>query len=326
MSTTKMTTTRLRTLMLREWWQHRTGWLVLMGLPTALFLIAALLGLTVFHDRLSGGGSAMMGIDLGDGQAKVPLAQAPAALHTLVWSAVVPAFTVALAVLAVLFQLPGLARRDVQDRSIEFWRSLPVSDGQALLALLLTHLVVLPVAALAAALIGAQLVALVSVGATRGLWAWLTQPWWQILPALLAVGVRSALALLLALMWLSPLLLAAMAASAWLKRWGLPVLGGLLLAGTQLLDRALPRPVVEPALEWLFNQAGTALFTVPLLPHGTQIARADDIAPFVLPELPRWALSDALAALSDLANPGIVPVLAASAGCVWLLWRRRQMA
>ena len=314
----------LRTLVLREWWQHRTGWLWLVGLPTGLFLLAALLGMTVFQSQLSGAeGRGMMGIDLGDGQARVALAAAPAELHTLVWSAVVPAFTMLLAVLAVLFQLPGLARRDMQDRSIEFWRALPVSDAQALAAQLLTHLVLLPAAALAAALVGAQLVALVSVTATRGPWAWLSQPWWQILPALLAVGLRGVLGLVLALLWLSPLLLAAMACSAWFKRWGLPVLGGLLLAGTQLLDRVLPQPVVEPALEWLFNQAGTALFTQPLLPAATQIAQPDDVAPFVLPALPRWALADGWAALSALAHPGLVPVLAVSALCLWLLWRRR---
>lgn len=320
-------TTRLRTLVLREWWQHRTGWLVLISLPTAVFLVAALLSMTVFQTRLSGAdGGPMMGIDLGEGQARIALAQAPAALHTLVWSAVVPAFTVVLAVLAVLFQLPGLARRDVQDRSIAFWRALPVSDAEAIGAQLLTHLLLLPAAALLAALLGAQLVALVSVGTTRGLWAWLSQPWWQILPALLALGLRGLLALVLGLLWLSPLLLAAMAASAWLKRWGLPLLAGLMLAGVQLVDRLLPVKVVEPTIEWLFNQAGTALFTVPLLPAGTQIVRPEDVAPFVLPAVPGWAWADGLAALSDLAHPGLVPVLAVSAACLWLLWLRRRLA
>lgn len=320
-------TTRFHALLLREWWQHRTGWLILMGLPTALLLLAVLLGTTIFANRLTGAdGRMVLGIDTGDGHGPIGLAQAPAVLHTLVWSAVVPVFTVVLAVLAVLFQLPGLARRDMQDRSIEFWRSLPVGDREAVAALLLMHLVLLPAGALLAGLAGAQLVSAVSVTTTQGPWAWITQPWLQLVPAALAVALRGLLALLLGMLWLSPLLLAVMVASAWLKRWGLPVVAGLLLAGQQLLDRALPQPVVEPALAWLFHQAGTSLFTVPLLPHGTQIVRAEDIAPFALPALPGWALADGWAAVRDLAQPGLVPVLLAAAAGVALLVARRRSA
>ena len=35
---------------------------------------------------------------------------------------------------------------------------------------------------------------------------------------------------------------------------------------------------------------------------------------------------DGLAALGDLANPGLLPVLAISAGGWWLLWLRRRRA
>ena len=36
--------TRFKTLLLREWMQHRFGWLVLMGLPFVLFAAVALFG------------------------------------------------------------------------------------------------------------------------------------------------------------------------------------------------------------------------------------------------------------------------------------------
>lgn len=321
-----MDKTRFLALIQREWLQHRTGWLLVAGVPTLLLMLAAVLGITVFQVQLSGdNGGPFMGIDLGDGQAKVALADAPAALHTLIWSAALPAVTVLLVLMSVALQLPGLARRDVQDRSIEFWRSLPIHDGAALAATLLTHLVLLPAAALLAALLGAQLLALLTVTSTQGLWAWLSQPWWQLLPAIALVALRLVLALLLALLWLSPLLLLTMAASAWFKRWGVPLLALTLVLGVQVLDRLLPQPAVGPTLNWLLGQAQTALFSLPLLP-GVQIARAEDVAPFVLPDLPGWALRDGWAALQHLATPGLLPVLLTTAGCFWLLLRRRRLA
>lgn len=318
--------TRMRTLMLREWWQHRTGWLLVLWLPTVGLLLASAAGLTAFQMQLTGkDGGPLLGIEVDEGQARLPLSAVPAALHTLAWSAVVPGLTLTLALLTALVQLPGLARRDMQDRSIEFWRSLPVADGQALAATLLSHLLGLPLLALGAGLLGAQLVALVSNLGIHGFQAWLMQPWGSLVLAIGAVALRLVLALALLLVWLAPLLLLVMAASAWLKRWGLPLLAGLALAGVQVLDRLLPFKVVEPTFSWLFSQAGTALFTQPLLPQGTQIVRPDDVAPFVLPELPRWALADGMAALEEFASPRVLPVVAVSALWIWLLLLRRRV-
>ncbi|MFS9605847.1 hypothetical protein, partial [Klebsiella pneumoniae] len=41
--------------------------------------------------------------------------------------------------LVALFQLPGLARRDMQDRSIEFWLSLPGRSSESVAATVLAH-------------------------------------------------------------------------------------------------------------------------------------------------------------------------------------------
>src|SRR5207237_518348 len=54
--------------------------------------------------------------------------RAPDALMAMATAAVTLLVT-AVVWLAVAFQMPGLARRDVQDRSIEFWSSLPVGHG-----------------------------------------------------------------------------------------------------------------------------------------------------------------------------------------------------
>ena len=161
------------------------------------------------------------------------------------------AITFVLACLSVLAQLPGLARRDMQDRSIEFWRSLPTSDVESVGATLFTHLLVLPCLAVGAALLGAQVVALVAVATTQGPLAWLQQPWWLVVPVIAAVFARLVLGFTLAVLWLSPMLLLTMAASAWLKRWAVPVVVAASIAGVQLVDRYLPVPMVKPALAYL---------------------------------------------------------------------------
>lgn len=301
------------TLMRREWLQHRTGWLLLVSLPVLLMLALAAFGGAAVHLQF---GPASL--DLKD------LQDAPAALHTLMWSSALPALVGTMVLLAVAIQLPGLARRDVQDRSIEFWRSLPVDDRQAVAALLTMHLLVLPAGALLVALAAAQLLSLLTVSFSVGPLAWLTQPWWQLLPALLAVATRVLLGLLLAVLWASPLLLGVMAASAWLKRWGMPVVGLGLLLGVQLLDPRLPQPVFGPALQRLALEVQHAFIARPMLEQAP-IHNPDDLVSLALPEMPVWALHDAGQALARLASPALLPVLlGAAAGFALLVWRRRR--
>ena len=89
------------TLLLREWMQHKRGWLIAAFAPPLLFL-------------------AMLPF----GQVKgLPMEQAE--LLSLVILVVSACAGYAICLVVGLFQLPGLARRDQQDRSIEFWLSLP---------------------------------------------------------------------------------------------------------------------------------------------------------------------------------------------------------
>lgn len=311
---TAMTPTRRQrfaTLMRREWLQHRIGWLVLLAAPTLLLLVL----LPLAGDHLL--------IQLSLDETDLPqVRQLGATLQTMVWSLGLTLLTLVLAVLSVLFQLPGLARRDEQDRSIEFWRSLPVSHGQAVAAQLAMHLGALPLAALLAGALGAQLVALVSIVGVHGIAAWLAQPWAALVAAGLAGLARLALGLVLAMLWLSPLLLLTMAASAWLKRWGVPLVAGLLIAGVKLVDPNLPWPLVRLTLQHLGAEAATALVTQSPL-KGAHIANPEDL-PAWLPDLPLWALQDAGRALAALATPGFVMALAgAGLGFALLVWRRR---
>lgn len=304
-------TQRFLMLMRREWLQHRVGWTVLLAAPTALMML-----LTVLDHSL-----VQIQLDERDGIV-ANLQTAPAVLQVMLLGLAVPLITVLLTLLTVGFQLPGLARRDVQDRSIEFWRSLPTSHAQSLGAPLLMHLLVLPWAALAAGVAGAWIVGLGMVSVTHGIGAWLTLSWPTLVAAELAMALRAAWGLLLAMLWLSPLAMLTLAASAWLKRWGVPVLAAAVLAGLNLLDPRLPAPWLKLSLERLRVEALQALMTQSPL-KGAHIAAPADIVDW-LPDLPGWALRDAGAALAHLASPAFVAALAvAAAGFALLLWRRR---
>lgn len=304
---------RLPTLMKREWLQHRTGWLVLMGLPAVAMLV---LGLFDGH-------GVQISVN-GDDHSIAAINALPAALQTVGWSVATMAATFVLAALAVLAQLPGLARRDVQDRSIEFWRSLPTSHVQNVAALLLMHLLVLPGLALMVAMVAGQLVALVAIASQQGLMAWLQQPWWTLLPALLAVSTRALLGLLLAVAWLSPLLLLTMAASAWLKRWALPVVVVVTLLGVHWLDPRLPMPLVKPSLDRIGQEAINALLATRAFQGAHFEGPADVMA--ALPQLPALLLRDAAQLLSNAASPAFIAALAVAALGFGLLVLRRQRA
>lgn len=304
---------RFVTLMRREWMQHRTGWLVLMALPAALMLV-----LSLFEGR-----GVHVSVD-GEQGSLPPIGELPLVLQTLGWTVATLAVTGVLAGLAVLAQLPGLARRDVQDRSIEFWRSLPIGDGQSLAATVLMHLLVLPGAALVVAVLAGQAVALLAITVQQGPLAWLAQPWWALLPALLAITVRSLLGLLLAVAWLSPLLLMTMAASAWLKRWALPVLAALLLLGVHWLDPRLAEPLVQPALQRVANEALNALLPANAFAGRSFEAPADLAA--AVPELGSLLLRDGAQALGNAASPALALALAVAVAGFGLLVLRRQHA
>ena len=104
---------QFRTLLLREWMQHRRGWQVLMAVPLVVLALVAVFG--TLHVQVED-------LDVGP-DAPGPLPMALAAV------AGVGMLSLGLAWAASMLQSPGLARRDVQDRSIEFWLSLPTSHS-----------------------------------------------------------------------------------------------------------------------------------------------------------------------------------------------------
>jgi len=302
--------TQFLTLMRREWMQHRTGWLVLLLAPTVVLLALS------FVD-------GAMQINVNDHDVQLPpLRHAAALVQTGLMLLAVTGTTFVLALLTLSFQLPGLARRDQQDGSIAFWCSLPVGHGKSVAALLVTHILLLPWLALLAGMAGGLLAALVAVVASLGPLAWLTQPWGLLLASIIALLLRLSLGLLIAAAWLSPVILLTMAAAAWLKRWGVPVVVAISLAGTLVLDKYLAQPVVGPALHRLSSEALQALLRIDAL-QGFSLRGADDVE-VLLRALPMLQLHEMAALLTRAATPGFVLALAGGALGFALLVLRRQ--
>lgn len=294
---------RFATLLRREWLQHQRGWIVLLVLP-----LLALLAIASFGT-----------ITLGEGE------EMPNALAlTMMVAMGLVALTVGLAWGASMLMAPGLARRDVQDRSIEFWLSLPVSNVQAVSATLLMHLLALPWAAVAVGLLGGLLVSPVIIGKVFGLSAWFSLPWSELLMVAAALALRLFVGVLLATLWLSPLTLGTMAASAWLKRWGVPAVAGTLLVGHVVLSQGYGIPIIAQTLTALGQQALEAVIHAgPGAGQGLVVEHPDEIGA-LLSVAARWLLADVGRALAAAATPAFVAAVAAGAGGFALLVLRRR--
>jgi ABC-2 type transport system permease protein len=297
---------RFKTLMLREWMQHRLGWIIVVGAPALVLLALAVFGLAQVH--------------VGEGdEIPPPLAMA------VVTTGATAAITLAIAWMAVLFQSSGLARRDTQDRSIEFWLSLPVGHAQSIGAPLLAHLILVPVAALVVGMLGGIVVSLPAVAHMYGLREWAALPWGAILGALAALTLRLALGIVLATLWLSPLILGVMVASAWLKRWGWPVLAAVVGVGGLVLDKVYGNPIVWQVLGTLgrFARQGFIAAQPDADPERWNIRSPHD-ADVVLSILPKNLLLDGVDALGQLVSPTFVAVAVVAVAAFMLLVLRRQ--
>ena len=298
------------TLMRREWMQHRIGWLLVMLAPSVLLLALGL---------VDGG----IQVDINSGSVKLPpLAQAPALVQTGFLVLAVTGVTLALALLSLGFQAPGLAWRDQQDRSIEFWNSLPVGHAKAVGAMLVAQALLMPMLAIVVGLAGGLLASAVAIVTTHGPMAWLGLPWGQLVLVACLLLLRMAVAVVVAMAWLSPLLLLTMAASAWLRRWGVPVVAALTLAGTLMLDKRLPEPLIGPALWRPTSEALHALLYFDAV-RDVQVRQVQDVVD-LLPGLPQRLLNDLPVMLGSLASPAFVAALAGGALGFALLVLRRQ--
>lgn len=198
-------------LLRRECWEHRS-----------LVIVPIVLGALVLAGSLYGIGRAIMvGWPLAAAAGHGDLADAltdpqAASLFPALYFGLTAGFGVILAFVLVNYFADSLYA-DRRDRSILFWKSLPVSDVSTVLSKLATGLVVAPAFALAVALLTtlALIVIATAVLAVFGVEGTLTM--WhpgQILRGIVAVPFAA----LLVLLWYAPVAAWLLLASAWAPR------------------------------------------------------------------------------------------------------------
>ena len=291
-------------LMRREWLQHRFSWILMLGLPLALGLLALLFGQVEFTAADFHAPSEM-----------VPVL-------TLATIGITTAMLFLVVAVASLITLGGLARRDHADRSVEFWLSMPVGHSSSLAVPMFVHALLAPAVALVVGLLAGYLLSMVLVTRVNGLAAWWSLPWGSMLAATLALLARVLAGLPLALLWLSPFLLLSMLMYAWFKRWGLVMLGVGLAVASSPLAHIFGQPVIPETLSRLLREAGHALVaTDQVRVNPPQLLSVLDAMPLA----PGWVLEDLGYALGNLASPLLLGALLVSAVCFvgLVAWRKR---
>lgn len=226
-------------LLRRELWEHRSIYVT----PAVVALVMTLLILTGYI--FASGYHSAVDIGILAGQNMLGDAERRAALTAfLVGNTVV--FILASTVLTIFYCLDSLyAER--KDKSILFWRSLPITDAETVISKLLTAVIVIPLVTFGVIVI-AHLVNLVLTsifvsiqGGQAGLLIWKSAPLFDVWAAILII--------MLALpVWFSPFIGWFLFVSAWTKR-------------SPLLTAFLPL-VLVPMLEYFIIRThliGTAI-------------------------------------------------------------------
>lgn len=214
-------------LMLRELWEHRSIYVT----PLAVALVMTLLVLTGYVFASGFHGAVDIGIIAG--QNMMGDAERRAALMAfLIGNTVV--FLLASGILTVFYCLDALyAER--KDKSILFWRSLPVTDAETVISKLLTAAIVIPLVTFGVIIV-AHLVNLVLTsifvsmqGGQAGFLIWKSAPLFDVWAAILVIMIALPI-------WFSPFIGWFLFVSAWTKR-------------SPLLTAFLPL-VIVPMLEY----------------------------------------------------------------------------
>jgi ABC-2 type transport system permease protein len=249
--------------------QHKRGWLITAFAPPLLFLAALPF-------------SQLEGLRM----------QSPELLSiTIVLLSTTIVYFVCM--LIALFQLPGLARRDTQDRSIEFWLSLPGRPSESLVSTVLAHAWLAPVGGAVIGLLFSLPIAASVLGTKIGFSSALAVNWGEVILASTPILLRGVVGTVLLMLWLAPVIFVLMAASSWLKRLGVPVVlvGGGVAVGLLYKVYGISWPL--EALKNLNAQIALSLVHDATSLHKT-LAEGGNLV--------TWALSDLGGALAELAS------------------------
>ncbi len=288
-------TSHIPTLLLREWMQHKRGWLITAFAPPLLFL------------------------------AMLPFGQVNGLPDDALVTGLIIVMATTLALLAIAavsaaFQLPGLARRDVQDRSIEFWLSLPSGHTESLMATLLAHVLLAPLAAVALGFGMGYVIAAAVALKSAGFAGLAAIPWGHVVALALPGTVRIVIGVVLALVWLAPLVVLIMATAAWLKRWAMAAITAALVITCAILPKAYGIVAVRDWLSRQLTGAWQALLANPetLAPSPSQLGDVDGAAAW------QWVTADLVQVLQAMLSWQVASGLVIAAGGFYLLVLRRR--
>lgn len=188
-------------LVRREVWEHKAIWIA----PAIVIACLFVLMLT---------SQVHLGYNVGASVVNLP-EQSQIVLHQLAYTVVAIIIFFVMGVIAFFYAIDSLYA-DRSDRSVLFWKSLPLSDSETVLSKFVTGVVVIPVVATIGSIV-AQLLAgggimarLAMEGESVGYW---------LHPQALAGGAAIALvACLTVALWYAPLIAYLMLASAWAPR------------------------------------------------------------------------------------------------------------
>ena len=155
-------THKFRLLLRREYWEHKGGFLWAPLVAGGIFLLLSIMGFGVGEMAarrssgnfdIDGRGFTVSGIDLGALTSHMDAADLQKLGHGIdvslfmasSWPFIVMAFV-------VFFYCLGALYDDRKDRSVLFWKSLPLSDGETVLSKVASAILVAPVLAVGAAL------------------------------------------------------------------------------------------------------------------------------------------------------------------------------
>ncbi len=195
-------------LLRREVWEHRVLWITPAAIAAAMFL-----AMQIFAGQAHlGFAGRALGGDM-----------APSAAYELFVLATAAPFYVAAAIVAVIYLLDCLYA-DRRDRSILFWKSLPLADHTVVLSKLGTALLLIPLGAWIAASLTSLALGLsvelrhgLGFGGAAVLTRWGGLPGWETLGWLRALAY-SLYITLAAILWYAPYAGYLLMVSAWARR------------------------------------------------------------------------------------------------------------
>ncbi|KIQ95936.1 ABC-2 transporter permease [Lysobacter sp. A03] len=319
-------------LLKREYWEHKGGFLWAPLIAGAISLLLTLMAFIVAEvaarraissGELKIGGEVMVnGLDLGALTGKLDAGQMQqlaqgidlSLLMAALWPFVVLAFV-------VFFYCLGSLYDDRKDRSVLFWKSLPISDTQTVLSKVVSATLIAPTLAVAMALatmVGFMLLLSAMVMAHGGNPIELL--WGPANPMALAASLLAAIPVFA--LWSLPTVGWLMLCSAWARTkpflWALmvPLFAGIIVSWFQLMK------MFDLDASWFWsNVVGRMLLgTVPAseLPYRQSAAQGSDGVKDLLAHM------SASNVLSSLAMPSLWIGVAAGALMIFLAIRLRR--